>query len=48
MGWQAVVGRDVNEAFGAAESAAAVIEEAVRHAVAEVSLVREQPPHFRN
>jgi hypothetical protein len=45
MGWEAVVGRDVNE-VGAAESAAAVIEEAVRHAVAEVSLVREQPPAF--
>ena len=48
MGWQAVVGRDLNEAFGAAESAAAVIEEVVRHAVAEVSLVREKPPHFRS
>jgi hypothetical protein len=47
MGWEAVVGRDVNE-VGAAESGAVVIEEAVRHAVAEVSLVREQPPHFRN
>ena len=48
MGWQAVVGRHVTEVFGAAESAAAVIEEAVRPAVAEVSLVREQPPHSRN